>query len=264
MNLVSDRELEAFQKAFSWFTGSRLPDGRILGSRAPKFVKQDDDIVVQTLKRHFDVSRESTLIEFGCAEGNLTVYMAPLVKSLVAVDVRPRNITGLLTRLYVHGIRNVEVWLKDISLVGPQWGTFDILVHAGVLYHLLNPVAHLFSMKDLANQLLLDTHYGIDALHFPPCAVEYGGKRYLGYIYREHGWEAPYGGIGPVSCWLPRDLILGLLHEIGYSKIEVVYDDPTYAATCTHCAPSGGFGTGKVVCEQIVTKMPRLIVAAKR
>jgi hypothetical protein len=234
---LSERELQDFQQAYPWFTGTRLSDRRVLGN--PSRIRETDDIVVQALRDHLTVTPESTLIEFGCAEGTLTVYLAEMVKRMVAVEVRPRNISALLTRLYVHDLHNVEVRLKDVSLVGPDWGQYDILFHAGVLYHLTNPVAHLFSMKGLSDQLLLDTHYGTDTLPFPRCQIEHAGKRYPGFIYREQGWSDPYSGIETASCWLRRDLLLDLLHEIGYSQVKVVSD-------------------------YFVFGLPRFIVAAKR
>jgi len=234
---LSERDLQDFQQAYPWFTGARLPDGRVLGNYAK--IKEEQDIVIQTFKRELNVSPESTVIEFGCAEGACTVYLAPLVKRLVGVEVRPRNVSAMLTRLYVHDIHNVEIWLKDVSLAGPDWGKFDIAFHGGVLYHLVNPVAHLFSLKGLADQMVLDTHYGTDTLHFPHCAIDHGGKRYPGYVYRELGWGDPYSGIANASCWLPRDLLLELLHEIGYSQVKVISDF-------------------------LVTGMPRIIVTAKR
>jgi hypothetical protein len=219
---ISERDLLDFQQAYPWFTGTRLPDGRILGN--PERIKEQNDPVFQVLTSHLKVSLESTLIEFGCAEGTLTVYLAALVKRMVAVEVRPRNISALLTRLFAHDIHNVDVWLRDVSIVGPEWGKFDILFHAGVLYHLVNPVAHLFSLKGMADQMLLDTHYGTDALTFPRCTIEHAGKRYPGFIYREQGWTDPYSGIENASCWLRKDLLLELLHEIGYSHVEVIRD----------------------------------------
>ena len=219
---ISDRDLQDFQQVFPWFNGTRLPDGRILGNQSR--VRQEDDPVFQALPRHLNITPESSLIEFGCAEGTLTVYLAAMVKRMVAVEVRPRNICALLTRLFAHDIHNVEVWLKDVSLIGPDWGRFDILFHAGVLYHLSNPVAHLFSLKGLADQMLLDTHYGTDAINFPPCTVEHAGKSYPGYVYREQGWSDPFSGIEPASCWLPKALVLELLGEIGYSQVKVVRD----------------------------------------
>jgi tRNA (mo5U34)-methyltransferase len=237
MMSLSERDLQDFNQAYPWFTGTRLSDGRILGN--PARVKQEDDVVIQSLICNFNITPDSSLIEFGCAEGTLTVYLAKLVKRMVAVEVRPRNISALLTRLYAHDIHNVDVWLKDVSIVSPDWGKFDILFHAGVLYHLINPIAHLFSLKGFADQMLLDTHYGTDALGFQRCAIDHGGKRYPGYVYRELGWSDPYSGVQSASCWLPKDVLLDLVREVGYSQVNVLVD-------------------------HIVTGMPRIILAAKR
>ena len=170
----------------------------------------------------------------------------------------------MFAHLYVHDIHNVDVWLRDVAVVNAGWGKFDILFHVGVLYHLLNPVAHLFSLQGMADQLLLQTAYGTDALGFPRCAVKYGGKRYLGYLKQEHGWAAPYGGIGPVSCWLARDVLLELLHEIGYRQVDVVFEDVSNVSAFCGCVQDVGYAAANVTCQKWISSMPKLIVAAKR
>ena len=219
---LTDRDLQDFQQSHSWFCGTRLPDGRILGNKDR--MHEGNEPFFQTTREHLHLSGETSLIEFGAAEGHFSVFLAPMVKRLVCVEVRPRNVIALLTRLFVHDIRNVDVWLKDVSVVGPDWGRFDALFHVGVLYHLSNPVAHLLSLRGLADRLLLDTHYGTDDLPLPRGELEHQGKRYPGYLYRERGWQDPYSGVEPASCWLRRDVLLDLLTEIGYRQVTVLSD----------------------------------------
>lgn len=219
MKSISERDLLDFQTSFPWFTGTRLADGRILGN--PDRIKESTDPIFEIVKDHLDISDEKTMIEFGCAEGTLSVYLAPLVKKLIAVEVRPRNISALLTRLFVHGIDNVEAKLKDVSLIDKTWGTYDILFHAGVLYHLSNPVAHIYSLQDIAAQLLLDTHYASDKLNFPKVTIAHNGKNYEAFSFKEQGWGDPYSGIDSTSCWLKKETIIQLLSEIGFHKIDI-------------------------------------------
>lgn len=210
MNL-SERELQDFQTCFPWFTGTRLSDGRILGNKDR--MKEKDDPIFSILKDNFAL-KDKTVIEFGCAEGTLTVYLAELVKKVISLEVRPKNIAALLTRLFVHGIHNVDVWLKDVS-IAENWKC-DLLFHAGVLYHLSNPVEHLLSLKNVADELLLDTHYYTDDLNF--------SKSGDGYIYKDGDWANPYAGTSPDSCWLRKELIIKLLYEIGYKTVEIKRD----------------------------------------
>jgi hypothetical protein len=222
MQKLTERELLDFQTSYPWFTGTRLPDGRILGKHDR--IKESTDPIFKIVKENLDLSSDKTMIEFGCAEGTLSVYLAPLVKKLTTVEVRPRNISALLTRLFVHDIHNVEAQLKDVSIIDDSWGKYDILFHAGVLYHLSNPVTHIYSLQGMAAQLLLDTHYASDKLNFPKIIITHNSKNYEAFSFKEQGWSDPYSGIDPTSCWLKKEMIIQLLTEIGYKQIEVKRD----------------------------------------
>ena len=56
---------------------------------------------------------------------------------------------------------------------------------------------------------------------------------------REKGWDDPYSGVADTSCWLNRQSLLELVHDIGYSHVNAVWDHP-------------------------VTGLPRIILVAKR
>jgi hypothetical protein len=223
---LSDAQHEDFQNAIRWFSGTKLPDGRVLGNSLCLYESDGTQPIIDTLRRCLGRSVEMTGIELGCGEGGHTVRIAPLLKRLTCVEVRPANIVALLTRLFLYDIHNVDVRMGDVSVVGADWGRFDVLIHVGLLYHFINPVAHLMSLKGLASSIILRTHYGHDALSMPRLQIEHAGRQYSGYEWKEQGWSDPWSGVAPVSCWLSRDDIIAVLREVGYTKVEVVGDAP--------------------------------------
>jgi hypothetical protein len=91
-----------------------------------------------------------------------------------------------------------------------------------VLYHLVDPVAHLFRIAPLARDLLLDTHVCFDDTRFKPADLCHHGKTYRAYWYKEHGWRDVFSGISPHSRWLHLEALQEALHDAGYQKVELI------------------------------------------
>ena len=227
---VSDDNLQEFNKSLDWRTGYPLPDGRYIGWSETEFkngharFEPGTDPRVQAVIDHFQPNGK-VILELGSCEGVLTVQLAGICAKVVAVEVRPQNITNALTRLYLHGINNYEVHLMDARDVDEKFGRFDVLFHSGLLYHLPNPAEHLYKVSRVSDALLLCTQYGNLSGFFEPTQVEFGGRSYAGYIYNEGGWSEPLAGVENYGVWLQREALLELVKDVGFSKIEIVSDE---------------------------------------
>lgn len=107
---------------------------------------------------------------------------------------------------HAHVAPAVEVLDIDIpDLSVEKVGTFDIVLFAGVLYHLKSPVGALELIKPLVKAtLIVETH--MDACTITEPAA----------IFYTHG----YGGDGS-NWWGPnRACVEGMLHRTGYSDIR--------------------------------------------
>jgi len=141
---------------------------------------------------------------------------------VVAVEVRPRNIINALVRLYIYGVSNVKIVMKDVRDIDAAFGKFDVLFHAGVLYHLENPVEHLFKIAAIAPVLLLDTHFCYDSTGYERSDITYNGRTYRAHLYPEAGWDEPLSGVESHSHWLHKDALLQILKDVGYTDIEEI------------------------------------------
>ncbi len=221
---LTDRELQDFQTVLDWKTGMRLPDGRALGVPGKRGkISAGIDFRVQAVAERLR-SAGKTVLEVGCCEGIHTVQLAQVCKRVVAAEVRPKNIVGTLVRLFVHGATNVQVLMRDVRELDGRWGRFDIVFHVGVLYHLPDPVEHLFRVRGLGGDLLLDTHYGNDDTPFGRTTVHHAGRAYAAFQVGEAGWEDQFAGVEPTSLWLHRQALLDVLRDAGYVGVEVVRD----------------------------------------
>lgn len=124
---------------------------------------------------------------------------------------------------HAHLAPEVEVMDIDIpDLRVETVGTFDIVLFAGVLYHLKNPIAALETLRPLVKQtLILETH--MDALDVTaPAAVFY-----------THG----YGGDGS-NWWGPnRPCVEGMLHRTGFGDIRFTAHPTIPARGVFHARP---------------------------
>lgn len=101
----------------------------------PVRVRLADDIAA-AMKQHLPLTRAWDVLELGCGTGLLTLHLAPLVKSVVAVD----GSSGMLERLDLkiaeaghQAIRTVQVDLERDEL--PP-GPFHLITSAMLLHHI--------------------------------------------------------------------------------------------------------------------------------
>ena len=221
---ISDQQLEEFQQALPWDAAMRLPDGRVLGRPGKRgSISEEGDFRVRAVAEQLGGS-DSRILEVGSHEGIHTVQLAQIAREVVALEVRPKNVACALTRLFVHDVDNVKVVLGDARDIDPSFGRFDIVFHVGVLYHLLDPVEHLYALATAADQLLLDTHYGPPNEPGERETLDHDGRRYETYRSREGGLSDSFSGVDDFSRWLARDSLLELVRDAGFRDVEVIDD----------------------------------------
>lgn len=224
MTSLTDAQLRELQEAVAWESGMPLPDGRILGIAGKRGgLTAVRDPRVQLVVDRLDPEAK-TILEFGCHEGNHTVQLAEVAGEVVALDVRPKNVVAALVRLWAHDVRNARVVLKDVREVDHRFGAFDILFHVGVLYHLDDPVEHVFRIARMAPALVLDTHYANSSAAAKRSDLDREGKIYRACLVDEGGWESSFSGVESASRWLFRDSLTDLVADAGFHEIDVVSD----------------------------------------
>lgn len=221
---LTDEQLQDFQEAVAWESALRLPDGRVLGVPGKRGgISEEGDFRVQALVERVGLEGK-TVLELGCHEGNHTVQLAKHAGQVVAVEVRPKNIVCALVRLFVHDARNVRVVLADVRELDEWFGRFEVLFHVGVLYHLSDPVDHLYRAARLAETMLLDTHYETLDSSRERADLRRGDVPYVAFVRREGGWESTFSGVEETSRWLERESLLRLVGDAGFPHVEILDD----------------------------------------
>ena len=224
----SDDDLQRLNSLLPWMcftadsTGRRF--GNIAWSGKRDTPQQIPDPRIVELDSLFTLSDKSVR-EVGCFEGIHTIALAQRAARVYAVDSRVENVVKTLVRSNLFGHQPI-VALCDLEDPGQvtRLPKVDVLHHVGVLYHLKDPVRHLFQLADIARHgLLLDTHYATTDMADVSMSFNGVGYRYKKYL--ESGVNEVFSGMYDHAKWLLLNDIERILTEIGFSDIRIVKND---------------------------------------
>lgn len=219
---ISDEYLSEINEMFDWHAAAPLPDGRLLGRLTPGKRPNPNPIPDTRIKKLNDMLplAEKTVLEIGCFEGIHTVGLRSFTKALTAIDIRPSNVAKTQMRLSLHGT-SADVFVADAETLDDTFGTFDLIFHFGVLYHLLRPVEHLTRLATVTSTIYLDTHYCEDADATDEVVIE--GTTYKYHGVDEGGWKNPFSGKDPKAIHLTLDGIETALKKSGLTEIKIIH-----------------------------------------
>lgn len=213
---LTDPCLQEINSYLDWRSAVTLPDGRILGSTTsskrttPEVIP---DYRVKLLDNLIGLANKSVL-EVGCFEGAHTLSLLQYTDSVVAIDIRPKNVINTIIRTSLFG-KTPKVFVyntEDISQKNFQF--FNLIFHCGVLYHLKDPAVHLKNLEGLCNHMLLDTHVcSEDQTNY---IYTFNSKNYRAYRYTEGGWSDPFSGKDDHAVWLTKNDLIEVLSICGF------------------------------------------------
>ena len=160
------------------------------------------------------------VVELGCFEGVHTVALCDLVERVTAVDARVENVVKTMVRTWLYGHRP-EVVLQDVEdpAVLDVYDC-DVLHHNGVLYHLLDPVAHLRrALSRTRTALLLDTHISRESETTAHYDVD--GHTFRIKDFKEDPHTSPFAGLYPNARWLLLDDLRAEIERAGFGNIMI-------------------------------------------
>jgi len=221
---LSDVDLDRLNSILPWQCFTTDDAGRRFGHRAWKGKREEPQPIpdrrIELLHTRYDLSDKSVL-EIGCFEGVHTAALCARAARVMAVDSRVENVIKTLVRCHYYGhapdVRqcNVESSNELASL-----GDVDIVHHVGVLYHLVDPVAHLHSLAALTRVgMMLDTHVARPAE--ATSKYELGGRHYAYRKLEESGVSDAFSGMYDHAKWLTCDAMVSLLRELGFASVNV-------------------------------------------
>ena len=178
------------------------------------------------LERFFHFApNASTILELGALEGAHSFLIAQHsgVKRVVALEGREANLRKARLVQQLLQVQNVEFAqanLEHTQLIG--FGKFDAIFCCGLLYHLPEPWRLIEQLPPIARVLFIWTQYS------PEQEARDVGHGLRGKIHIEGGADEPLSGMSATATWLTLDSLRELLARNGYTKVEVIHDDPAH------------------------------------
>jgi len=225
LDRLSDADLAELNRLLKWNCFTVDSRGRRIGDRARAGKREEPQDIPDrriTLLDHAFPLRERHVLEVGCFEGVHTIALCDLARQVTAVDSRIENVVKTVLRCYLYGHSpevqrcNVEVAAEMAAL--PE---VDIAHHVGVLYHLVDPIAHLQRLAPKVRAgLMLDTHVAsveraTDVLR--SCGLELPCQRFA-----EGGVSEVFSGMYPHASWLTLDGLMSTLQAVGFGRCDLV------------------------------------------
>jgi hypothetical protein len=170
----------------------------------------------------------SRVLDLACLEGLYGLEFALHGASVVGIEGREISLRKAQLSKDALGLSNIEFHLDDVrNLTAGKYGTFDVVLCLGILYHLDAPDVFRFveSIASVCRRLaLFHTHVA----RGPRVSKEWQGRRYHGREVLEHlpsedramRARAVWGSLdNEKSFWLTRPSLLNLLRAAGFSTV---------------------------------------------
>lgn len=185
------------------------------------------------------------ILELGPLEGGHTSMLHAAGASVMAIEANRLAFLRCLITKELLRLDRARFLLGDFTQgLGPAEGRYDLILAAGVLYHLRDPVAVLEAIAARSDRLYLWTHV------FDGAAMPKGDPRRLAMTGRSsirhcagvpvtlhersyHGAEQAVsfcGGVRDRHVWMDRCDLLAALGALGFDDIEIAHDEPHAAA----------------------------------
>ena len=151
----------------------------------------------------------------------------PGAAQVVGIEGREANIAKAGFVKEVLGLTNLELICDDVrNLRKEKYGTFDVVLCSGILYHL--DVPDVFDFMARVSEVcqgfaVIDTHVGPKEEEYT-----YKGKKYWGAHYVEHAPEASSEQIAKAlwksltnrrNFWLTRSSLYNLLAHVNFTSV---------------------------------------------
>ena len=191
---------------------------------------------------------ESRILDLACLEGLFAIEFARLGASTVGVEIRDAHLAKCQFAKEEIALDNVQFVKSDVRSM-PPLGRFDIVICAGILYHLDFPdnIRFIESICRLADDLVIvDSHLAYEHITVSVLPLsemlsfDDNGAQYSGRIMIEHAAHVsenemanqhPWASIDNVrSVWLGERDVVGLFARMGFALKERSYPSPEYEA----------------------------------
>ena len=189
------------------------------------------------------------VLDLACLEGHYGIEFALQGGRVVATEGRPANLEKARFAKETLGLDKLELVLDDVrNLSVDRYGTFDVVLCLGILYHLDAPDVMDFVRRIASvceGLVIIDTHIALG----DDLAIRWDGNTYWGTYTHEHNENATaeekeaakWSSLdNPRSFWLTKASLSNLLRHIGFTSVYECLNPFEFHSTDWPRNPEGG------------------------
>jgi SAM-dependent methyltransferase len=171
---------------------------------------------------------ELRVLDLACLEGMYGIEFSRQGAYVCAIEGREANLEKARFAARVLSLGNIEFHQDDVrNLRKEKYGTFDVVLCLGILYHLDAPGVFTFLENVFAvctRVAVIDTHISLR----PEETFLHKGKTYRGKTVDEYALDASpeekkkklWASLdNPTSAYLTRPSLFGLLYDLGFTSV---------------------------------------------
>jgi 2-polyprenyl-3-methyl-5-hydroxy-6-metoxy-1,4-benzoquinol methylase len=224
-----------------WNHNIKLPYG-IYTAYCPDYYPAHEEILNVINHELAGAFQGKRILDVGCLEGYFSAECALQGANVMGIDGKTINIRKCEFVRSVLNIPNLS-YVKDdaMKITGQKYGSFDVVLALGLLYHLSNPFKFLANIANLCDGfILIDSHI---ALADRPKSIgdgwtpdlsrlrqfKVGRKTYSGRLFREFSPKtdqlskdlSPTASLkNDFSVWLTENSLISLLRDVGFGQVS--------------------------------------------
>lgn len=178
---------------------------------------------------------ELRILDLACLEGLYAIELSRHGATTVGIEGREANIQKARYVQETLSLTNLTLFRDDVrNLSVAKYGSFDVVLCLGILYHIDLPDIFFFLEKiaDVCGHLLIiDTHVSVR----PEKSYSYKGKQYWGRMAWEHDEDSTLlersqhlwkSLDNPKSFWFTAPSLYNVLAEIGFTSVFECHNPP--------------------------------------
>ncbi len=211
-----------------------------------------DDKKLHWALKHFQSIEHHRVLELGPLEGGHTYMLQQAgAARVISIEANTRAFLKCLCIKEVLQLDRVQFLLGDFNAyLNHTAESFDLVLAAGVLYHMEDPIGLLRRVAQRTQRLYLWTHFYDAAICTPAAFPHKFGDREraesegFSYEYARHyygdalNWTGFCGGAAPSARWLSEDSLFAALRHLGFTRIATDHweRDHIYGPAVAICA----------------------------
>jgi 2-polyprenyl-3-methyl-5-hydroxy-6-metoxy-1,4-benzoquinol methylase len=186
------------------------------------------------------------MLDLASLEGLFTIEFARMGAETIGLEIRDANLAKARFAQSVIGLTNCRFVKGDVRKIPKEFGNFDTIICAGILYHLDFPDCVIF-LRDIAERstdlIIIDSHLAYDRINPPVYSLskmqtyEFEGRKLRGRKYLEHAAQtAPEEKVrnlwasidNDYALWIDERDVISMMRDAGFVLSIKRFPNPEY------------------------------------